>query len=114
MCSPRNCPCIKSLFHQSVLAEEPLPLLNPRNPHLAKEVYLFEDQIFGSSYFKSLLEISDLDPLTEEIAKYVSSFDTAVVCLTTVLWEFLELRAPGVANDMGMHAQNPQKDGPSF
>ena len=32
-----------------------------------------QDQIFGSSYFKSLLDISDLDPLTEEIAKYVGS-----------------------------------------
>ena len=35
---------------------------------------LRQDQIFGSSYFKSLLEISDLDPLTEEIAKYVDPF----------------------------------------
>eukprot|EP00439_Symbiodinium_sp_Y106_P032803 s5686_g3.t3 len=36
---------------------------------------LLKDQIFGSSYFKSLLEISDLDPLTEEIAKYADTLD---------------------------------------
>ncbi|CAE7627527.1 top2 [Symbiodinium sp. CCMP2456] len=36
---------------------------------------LLKDQIFGSSYFKSLLDISDLDPLTEEIAKYADTLD---------------------------------------
>ena len=36
---------------------------------------LLKDQIFGSSYFKSLLEVSDLQPLTDEIAKYADTLD---------------------------------------
>ena len=36
---------------------------------------LLKDQIFGSSYFKSLLEVSDLKPLTDEIAKYADTLD---------------------------------------
>ncbi|CAK9053671.1 Pre-mRNA splicing factor SR-like 1 (AtSRL1) [Durusdinium trenchii] len=36
---------------------------------------LLKDQIFGSSYFKSLLEVSDLEPLAEEIAKYADTLD---------------------------------------
>lgn len=36
---------------------------------------LLKDQIFGSSYFKSLLEVSDLAPLTDEIAKYADTLD---------------------------------------
>eukprot|EP00438_Fugacium_kawagutii_P017502 Skav206890 [mRNA] locus=scaffold2387:96165:98709:+ [translate_table: standard] len=36
---------------------------------------LLKDQIFGSSYFKSLLEVSELEPLTSEIAKYADTLD---------------------------------------
>lgn len=36
---------------------------------------LLKDQIFGSSYFKSLLEVSDLEPLAEEITRYADTLD---------------------------------------
>ena len=36
---------------------------------------LLKDQIFGSSYFKSLLEVTELQPLMDEIAKYADTLD---------------------------------------
>jgi len=40
-----------------------------------KSSTLLKDQILGSSYFKSLLEVSDLPPLTDEIARYADTLD---------------------------------------